>query len=484
MKLEFLVPTPSEIKACIADFATQVSNLSATNSDPLYFKETISQLIDFGRDAEAYEICEQLDVESPSLQKLTNEGIACIYRRHLDLLRKKDIQKSQDFFKAAQKSPVCFYRAQAFSAAGVLSLFAGEYLDALEQFEHAQREFFGEFDIDCLKMEVRAVMVLRILEKYDEANERCQLLLQRALKFGARAITPLIFCYATLGSNCFESGKKYEALRYLRVAAKLSKEVLPSSSAAFAMFQYGNVLLKIHSPNDARTWLERAFQIQRVCDPLAGVATRLVLVECYRKLKLWNNAIELARGLAQNRLLRVDPAAIGEAAGEIIRTGLGCHDDELIAQGLAIAGELEPQHIPERERLKEEVEKFRDYWRAASVMVAREKQKKIFYVDFKNQVGVRKSTEGNESFSLRKDSGVAKILRFLFLARQRGQIYLKKEELIACLFDNSKGVQQPSKRKQWTRAETELLKLGACEKVDSAGYCLSLSAKFVVVGNI
>jgi tetratricopeptide (TPR) repeat protein len=298
--------------------------------------QLIPSFIDFGKVPEAFELCEQAIkiLQNSNSHKLNQHKnlltMFQIYLAHIDLSRKRSIKIHQEFFENLLiENEDALPRAHAFSALGLIAVFEGRLDLALERFNESAKIFRAQNEIvTALKAQVRQIMALRCLLRFEEAHHIAALALQEAISLGVSAIAPLLILHSTLGSICLELGKKFEAVRHMRESAKLSKIMPPSAAGAFAIFQYGKIQSVMGRTAEALTWLKLAEKMQRTLDPIARISTLLNILRCHSLLENWSEAREVSFLLLDSKLKDVDWHNVLEIYDEAIQLALHLHFPE------------------------------------------------------------------------------------------------------------------------------------------------------------
>ncbi len=297
------------------------THLSLEGHTPHYRKlliDILPLLIDFGRIADVDFLCSsflkknasslnEVIVLEQSKSPLHALEICRIYLIHIDLLKRRKCIEHEVILQQWINHPSLFIQGHTHSALGLLSVYLNDLSKAQSYFLKAEQLFRQISEpVDALKVAVRTITLMRMQGHYKDSQNACKNLLSEAKSLGIDALSPLLILYSTIGSNLIEMGHRYEALRYLRDAAKLSRAMPPSSASAYAFFHYGHALEQVGRRKEAVVWLEAAEIIQRPLDPVAASATFIALLRCDFAMHAWNNARQRMRMALANESAFLD----------------------------------------------------------------------------------------------------------------------------------------------------------------------------------
>lgn len=470
-------------------------------------------LIDFGLVAEAYEICEILETRwrkasrvqarpanaASEVQETFRLGsLTCgIYVRHMDLARRRKIIEHRRFFEELLLSAGdAFFVAHAHSGMGLIAVYEGRQDEGAAHFQEA-RDLFHSIDrpVDALKMRVRLLMLLRMERRYLEADREASDILAEALKRGVDAISPVLICHATLGSNCLETGRRFEAQRHLREAAKLAQVMPPSSASAFALFHYGHVLETLGRRKEALAWLKRAEKIQRTADPIARCGTLIVMLRCERLEENWNAARELASAVLGDQTCKLDGDDARELFDEAMKVYEALFDDSGMSQAVERAFDWSARFIAdesERESYRAglvarartfthsmalatilpppgpESEAARSAASAGSAAAVASferspESKRIHIAPSDGVLCVASRNGAVHRIAFSRDSAMGRVVECLLAARVIGQRDVQRERLLSSLAVGMDAKKSDSVRRKFDRVVNVLTELGALQ---------------------
>lgn len=405
------------------------------------FVGQIPLFLDFGRQAEVYSLCEeildQLDSrEQESIPPVRHSHahlrLFCqVQIAHMDCLRKKRLDEHGRLYALLLAGTDGHWQAHGHFGAGALSLFEGELETALLHFSQAHRLFTTAHDtLYALKALIRKISILRLLERYDDADNACRKGISLACAKGARAAAALVYAHALLGSSAAERDDLRTALRVLKESARLAKAMPPCMASSFAMLQYGNVLARLGRHEEALPWLLTAEKIQRIQDPVGRAATLFKLARSFRALHRWPEArahIELALA---HRMTHLDPEDLRDVSSEALEIFLGCHDPEAACQLVERVRERGNTELPAE--FQERIAAWHQEWHplaAAPALPGRE-----FFIDREARtLAVKTETSPLREHAFRSHGATWQCLAFLVTQWQTGRTSIPASELIHVL---------------------------------------------------
>lgn len=365
-----------EIKTLIAQVEQSLPGLLAVSTlkspllaDRELLASAIALLADLGHAQVAFELCEtasrswKVDQQDPWL-------LLCkVYLAHRELSFARNLETNAHFFSSlSQTSSTPLLVAHAHSGLGLIKVYQGQLDAASHDFKEA-REYFLRSDavVDALKMSLRSIMLLRMQRLYDEAHAGCLEVLKNAQELGAKAIAPRLLALATLGSNCIETQKRYEALRFLQDAAKIARHLPACSTAAFAFFHYGHALEGFNRNSEAILWLGKAEAIQKRVDPVARTATLIALLRCQSHTRNWPACFEIINTLMASTHRVLDADNLFEVFEESLKVLLHTHNIKAARALVEKAGEAKLEKF---EKLEFTVTSYVNLWRHATYFPA------------------------------------------------------------------------------------------------------------------
>jgi tetratricopeptide (TPR) repeat protein len=459
-------------------------------------------ILDFGKVTQGYELCEFLisrwqnvslfqqsvsptaPLHSPSMAFL----FCRIYKCHIDISRKKELASHRRFVESLRDSPHAWLRAQAFSALGFLDVLEGKNRESLPSFEEAIQLFEMQGDtVGILKVRIRKIYALFYLWENEKALEEAKEVLERALKTGVAAVSPILAAYGAIGHNYMDAGRHSDGLRSLREAAKISKLMAPSHAGAFAIYQYGYALCRTGRHKEAIVWLDSAEKMQRMFDPVMRHGTLTVLLNALRLSGDLSRAVTLSKELISDRLLNIHIEDQLEAYEEAIQVELARHCLEGAQQLLQnFMGWCDRNSVSEldketfRAKLDTHIQSYIQHWTDAHVLLPlgsvgqkMPNSSLRVFIDFENRsvmaLGGRHS-DGVAEIKLTKDSGIGYIFWLLYEARDKqAQNGVGKDQILEKLSTESPDTHADSIQRRFRRALSVCLENGLLEEVRHEG---------------
>lgn len=321
-------------RALTASLAAARDGLAAIGADMgcwRMLRQLASELpffADLGLVAEVYELIEDVLEREP---EAAAAGVDVLRLKALlgfmDLSRGRLVEAWAAFFEAQRQARRPELVGLAHMAAAHVAFRAGDLERAESEFGLAIGALrAGNEPVTALKCEVGLVVILQARDEIQRALERCLELLRRPEADDPRAVAPVTHLIGVIVNAHLERGEPYRARQHAWQAAKYAAALPASKAGAFALFQHAFVEYRLGRFALAMEAASRAERAQSVLDPMARVGTRILKLQCLRRLKRFGEAERLVEAIAadpQLSLMPADRAEFGREALAVARDTLG-----------------------------------------------------------------------------------------------------------------------------------------------------------------